>query len=185
MKDNSSGWIIFLLIIAGSIIKPLIERRKKAYEERQRLQRGTRPPPRPEPEKADEEEAAGPRLPYEDLVEEVFGPHMERRRQAAKARRPLPQAAPPAPALVVTEALPEPAAPAPPAASPPPVETRAGETVPPPKPPGSEKPFDRVPIEERIFRRPGLSPLAKLVLAAEILQPPRVYRGRPGGAFRP
>jgi hypothetical protein len=182
MKDNSTGWIVFLLIIAGSIIKPLIERRKKAYEERQRLQRGAPPPPRPEPEKAEEEEDAGPRLPYEDLVEEVFGPHMERRRQAAKARRPLPAAAPPAPALVVTEALPEPA---PPAGSPPPVETRAGENVPLPKPPGSEKPLDRAPIEERIFRRRELSPLAKLVLAAEILQPPRFLRGRPGGVARP
>lgn len=175
MSDFPVGLIVFLLVIAGSILKPWLERRKKRMEEEQRRQRGAARPEVAEAVEVEEEDD-GPKLPYEDLVDEVFGPYMKRRREAAQ-QKPPPQA--PAPAPVVAAAVEE--APAPPI--PPSPEAWAEEPSPEVKLERVGRRTEALSIEQRVFGNRSLSPMAKLVLAAEILQPPRALRGR-GGALR-
>jgi hypothetical protein len=166
--------IFFLvLIIAWAIHKAWIEPRKKRYEEERRRNR-TSPPPEAE----EEEPGDGLKLPYEDLVDEVFGPYMKRRREAARPKPPPPAAAPPAPA---PQAAPPPEPAPAPAQAPPPVETHAGPAFPPGAVGG---PAGGRSIDERLFRNPSFSAAAKLVIAAEILRPPRFLRGRTGAPRR-
>jgi hypothetical protein len=156
------------VILVASLLGPLIERARR----RRLKERGEAPPPGPEPEE--------PKLPYEDLVDQVFGPYMERRRQVYEARRAAAaeaQAEGEVAEEVEEEVEPEPeAAPAPPPPPRPVVsaleEARAVPLPvvgPPPRGPS---------IDERLFRNPRLSPGAKLVLAAEILGRPRALRRR-------
>ena len=167
--------IVLVLVIGGAILKPWLARRKKKLEEQQRkgparLESEVEPPR--------EEQDDGPKLPYEDLVDEVFGSYMERRREVQRPK-PAPRRVVVTPAEVSAPAPPRPALRAP--AVPPearPTEVRARlESSP------TETAVERRTIEQILFENRSLSGAAKLILAAEILQPPRVLRGR-AGSFR-
>jgi hypothetical protein len=157
--DDNKGLInlvIVAVVIVGSILMPLIER----WRRRRLLEEG-KPPEGPEPKE--------PKLPYEDLVDEIFGPYMERRRKkheeeaAAAAPPPPPRRVPePEPVIRIIEETPAPSrleeSKAPPAAV---MRVRSSPS-----------------LDERLFRNPRLSPAARLVLAAEIMRPPKALRPR-------
>ena len=179
--------VIWIVIIAASVLGPVVERwRRKKEEERVRRQAEERgnaaaPPPvevEPEPQ------ASSP-LPYEDLVNEVFGPYIERkRREHAEAQqralqepeveesdeeeavdrqvRSIREAK--AQEHVAYDDLPEAATPAsaPQDASTVPVVTSSARRV-------------RT-LDERLFSNPRFTAGAKLVLASEILGKPRGRR---------
>jgi len=175
--------ILVILFIAATVLGPLIERwRKKKEAEKRRLE--GKPEGELEPPPAPARDQDRPALPYENVLEEVFGPYIERRRRAA-------QEAAQAPPDVEEEEAPE-------------VETdddirRMREIRRPapepevvvPEPP--EDPFQRLAVgapaevvihrtrarslDEIVFRNPRLSPGAKLLLASEILSNPRARRG--------
>jgi len=174
MKD--SGWIqliVMAVVLVASLLGPLVERARR----RRMAARGEKPQG-PEPEE--------PKLPYEDMVDEVFGPYMERRRQAYEARRAAAAEAE-AEGEVAEEVeeeveesprretrirrivvVPEERAAAP-----------AVEEVPAePIPAVIEAPAYRPSLDDRLFRNSRLSAGAKLVLAAEILGRPRSVRRR-------
>jgi hypothetical protein len=186
--------IVLILVVAASVLGPLVERwRQKKEEERLRRKAEERgeapPPPEPEPAAAPQEE---PTLPYEDLVQEVFGPYIERRKKAAEeARKAAEEKAAagaaeeeeeeeerldrevrtlrePPPAAVPFEALPSAAMSStltslPPEASP--AAALSPRAVP-----------RAVSLDERLFRNARLSAGAKLVLASEILGRPKSQR---------
>lgn len=165
--------VFWVLIIAGMILKPYLKRRKERLEAAKKTAPARRAP---EPaEEADDE--GGPKLPYEDLVEEVFGSYISRRKEAAEppaparrapSRAPAPEPAAeeePALAAVATEAAPSPAAAAPAGG------TRSGRDSAPAR--SAARPSS---LEERLFGRRRLSSSAKLIIAAEILRPPRLLR---------
>lgn len=147
--------------------------------------RGGKPDEEPpeEPEVA-ETPSRGPKLPYEDLVDEVFGPYIRQRRRAyeeAKARER-------AEAVEVIEVIEE---------TPPPRPTPKPPPPPPPAEPEAAKPLPPLPagagdhgvpaparpsLEDRLFRNPSWSGAAKLVVAAEILGRPKALR--PPGSRR-
>lgn len=160
--------IIWAIVIVASLLGPLIER----WMRRRKEARGEAPPPGPEPEE--------PKLPYEDLVDQLFSPYIEKRKEehAAKQRAaaPVPGPAPDPKFRILKEEEPEirilEESPAPAIHSVPVLQSvlataAAPQVVPstPPPPPS---------LDERIFRNPRLSTGARLVLCAEIL-------GRPGG----
>lgn len=178
--------IIAVLVLGGMLLGPLLERRRRRAEEQRRRAAAEAE------EEAEPAPAGEPKLPFEDLIDEVFGPYLERRRRQVVVVEEAPAAeeeAPPEEVRVVEEEKPAeplaPAAPAPPRWEP----TAAGPlgTL------AAAAPVEtgrRRSIEERLFRNPRLSPGAKLLLAAEILKPPRLLRGGgllpgPGGPFRP
>ena len=166
--------VIWVLIIAGAIINPILKRRKERLEAAKK-----KAPARPVQERTEEtEEEGGAKLPYEDLVEEVFGSYISRRKKAAEPQPPARRAPAPAPA----EAAEEPAAPAlAMAAAPNPsgaasaAESRSGRDSAP-----AQTHARRSSLEERLFGRRRLSSSAKLIIAAEILRPPRILRERGG-----
>jgi hypothetical protein len=174
--------ILVILFIAATVLGPLIERwRKKKEAEKRRLEGRAEGELEPPPGPVRDQDR--PALPYENVLEEVFGPYIERRRRAAADAR---QAPPPAPD--VEEDEPEvqsddeirrmrearrPAEEAPAAASPP------------------DDPIQKLPVggpaemahrkrarslDEVVFRNPRYSPGAKLLLASEILGKPRSTR---------
>lgn len=185
--------VVLILVIAASVLGPVVERwRRKKEEERLRRkaeQRGEAPPPpAPEPAAAPAEE---PTLPYEDLVQEVFGPYIDRRKKAAEEARKaaqeraasgtaedeedeekldrevrtLRETRRPEPVAVAASA---PEGPAPAII---PLQPTVAEAVP------AAAPRARVPsLDERLFRNALLSPGAKLVLASEILGRPKSRR---------
>jgi hypothetical protein len=173
---------IWVIVIASMALKPFLKRRKERLEA-QRLEaqkKGAAARPAPEPEEESSEEG-GMTLPYEDLVEEVFGSYMARRREEARPRPAAPRPAarvvapePAAPKEVREEKVAAPAVPEAPASAP----AEAPQT-------GRGSPFAeghprRPSLDERLFGRRRLSSSAKLILAAEILRPPRLPgdRGR-------
>jgi hypothetical protein len=87
----------WILVIGASVLGPMVEnwRRKKEQEaaRRRAAERGEAPPP-PEPE-APSPAPQEPTLPYEDVLQEVFGPYIERRKKAyEEAKRRAMDAAP-------------------------------------------------------------------------------------------
>lgn len=158
--------VIVVVVVAATLLGPIIER----WRRRQAELRGAPPPPPPEPEA--EPESKGPTLPYESVVEEIFGPYMARRRAAHAAREQ--EEAPEAPEAAV-EVVEEAPAPPVPAAAAKGVEGAAIRPVPAAAAPA------RVSLEERLFGARRLGDAARLILAAEILQPPRSLRGRSRG----
>ena len=159
--------VIIVVVIASKVLGPMLERRRKAQQERQSR------PSHPEPEAETETETDEPMLPYEKLVEEVFGPHIQRRRDAY-ARRAEERAE--KPQTTVRRAVPPPPPrPASPARTATVEGTKAAATsaaqaaaLRPRRPALS--------LEERLFSNRRLSGAAKLVVAAEIFQPPRFLR---------
>ncbi len=161
--------IIWLVLIAGGIIVSAIQqsRQRRAQEQ------GKPPPKKPKEE---------PKLPFEAVVDEVFGPYMDRRRKAHAAKRAKP--------IPLVEIVDEPP---PPKRKP---EIRIIEEVPPPEAPahgGAEEepgPIEmgalsaastvsvrpRLSLEKRLFANPRFSPAAKMVVAREILERPRFLR---------
>jgi hypothetical protein len=161
--------IIWLVLIAGGIIVSAIQqsRQRRAQEQ------GKPPPKKPKEE---------PRLPFEAVVDEVFGPYMDRRRKAHAAKR-----AKPVPLVEIVDAPPPPK---------PKPEIRIIEEVAPPEAPSHEgaeegpEPIEvevlhappvvtvrpRLSLEDRLFSNPRFSPAAKMVVAREILEPPRFLR---------
>jgi len=154
--------IILGLFLAVGLVRWIIHRAKVA--------RGEKPGGPPPPE---------PKLPYEDMVDETFGPYIERRRrkhEEARARREEARREEESPIRVV-EVVEEPRRPVP---RPPPAEPPAVEEKPavPASPAASEAhaPPPRLSLEERLFANPRWGTAAKLVLASEILGPPRCRR---------
>lgn len=171
--------IIWAVIIVFAVVSSLIQ---KLRSKKQEPTRGEAPPPEPQQE--------GAQLPYEELVDELFGPYMQRRREghaaARRARESAPaevevveeeEDAPEAPPPYVPRQAPAPAAPRPDfriieeepstrAALPPsdvPVATTTGPRV-------------TRSLDEILFDNRALSPGAKLLLSAEILRRPGVRR---------
>ena len=173
--------ILVILFIAAAVLGPLIDKwRKKKEAEKRRLE--GKPEGELEPPPGPVYDEGRPRLPYENVLEEVFGPYIERRRRAAQEAGQAPP-----PARDVEDDEPE-------------VEsddeirrmreTRRPvvETVEVPEP---EDPIQRLAegapaemphrnrarsLDEILFRNPRLSSGAKLLLASEILGKPRAAR---------
>lgn len=162
MEGGDLGQLIVAgIIIVATILGPLVERIMK--------KRAARPPREARPARRE------PMLPYEDLVEDAFGPYIQRRKEAYEARqREL--AAETVEILEEEDEEEEEVEPAPPPRRPVP-EMRILEELP-ARPArrlvaGPAAPRRGVSLEERIFRNRRLSPGAKLVLAREILDRPR------------
>ncbi len=155
---------IDLLVKLGIVILFLLVGLVQWIQHRRALARGEKvegPPP---------EE---PKLPYEDVVDEVFGPYMRRRRQKHEEARAREEGAP---VQVVGEPRPRPpmAVPKPPPAPPP---GPAAEPAPHSVSPAEAPPLPaRLSLEDRLFRNPSLGAGAKLVVAAEILGRPKALR---------
>ena len=172
--------IFWVLVVAGMVLKPVLQRRLKRKAETERRRSAA-----PAPEGAEGHEDEGdPKLPYEELVDEVFGSYISRRRQEAQPQaRPKPSAGRRVPAQVPSR-TPTAAAEPPrsgvvtPVAAPQPLvtpgeETRLGrESVP------IESAVRRCSVEQHLFGRRPLSSAARLIIAAEILRPPRILRER-------
>lgn len=173
--------VLVILFIAATVLGPLIDKwRKKREAERRRLQGQPEgePPPAPGPVYDTDDR---PRMPYENVLEEVFGPYIERRRRAAQeaaetptavaepeedpdeeirrmreTKRPAEEVEPDEPeeaprSLVAMEQL------------------RAGQVE-------ATAARKRRSLDEILFRNPRLTPGAKLLLASEILARPRSAR---------
>jgi hypothetical protein len=167
LDSGTVNFVIFLLIVVATVGQLLVKKFKKTKQARER---GVAEPP-PPAEEAEEE----PKLPYEDLVDQLFGPYVERRKrefaakQAAAKRARAPVAGPRAPGPPAA-AAPRPA-PARPAGEP---EVKATPVAPPvllALPAAHHHSLDA-----RLFRNRGLSQGAKLVLASEILGRPKYFR---------
>jgi type IV secretory pathway VirB10-like protein len=173
--------VLVILFIAATLLGPLIERwRKKKEAERRRLE--GRPEAELEPPPAPAHDEGRPRLPYENVLEEVFGPYIERRRRAAQeASQAPPEEVVEAPEVDPDEEIrrirearrpaPEPVAAA--AREPEAPVQRLAEGAPAEV---AHRKRDRS-LDEIVFRNPRLSPGAKLLLASEILGNPRARRG--------
>lgn len=141
--------LFFVFAFLGPAVTKWLKQREEAKGEAQ-------PEEGPEPE--------DPKLPYEDVVDQVFGPYMQRRRAAYKAR----QAAEAGEVVVIKTAPAEPViriieeSPAPRIAQ----EAAAPHVTAPPA----------RSLDDAFFGNRPLSPAAKLVLSAEILQRPRAFR---------
>jgi hypothetical protein len=166
--------VFWVLIIAGALLKPYMKRRKERLEAAKKTAPARRAP-KPAEEAEEEGEA---KLPYEDLVEEVFGSYISRRKEAAEppapprrapSRAPAPEPAeaeePAEPALPIAAAAPSPSAAAPAEE----LRTRRDSAP-------ARTPVRHRSLEERLFGRRRLSSSAKLIIAAEILRPPRLLR---------
>lgn len=171
--------VVMAIILAVTMLGPLLER----WRRRRAQEKGEAPPPGPEPEE--------PKLPYEDMVDQVFGPYMERRRKAFEARKSASRTAVETeeeaeeeeevaeyipPARRFTERG-EPRPPAPPAPEP---AIRIIEEEPAPLPP-IEKLADpaaprRRSLDDVLFANPRWGAAAKLVVASEILSRPKALR---------
>lgn len=165
--------VVLILFVAGAVLGPLVERwRRKKEAER----RGTdvEPPPAPAPARDQDR----PQLPYENVLEEVFGPYIERRRQAAEEARRAAEDEPPGEEEVDEDEeirkLRVAKRPAEPAVAPEPEAPvqRLAEAA------GAEVAHRKRArsLDEILFRNSRLSPGAKLVLAGEILGKPRARR---------
>ena len=165
--------VLLILFVAGSLLGPLVERwRRKKEAERRRLEGAPEeepPPPPPPPHDGPDR----PRLPYEEVLEEVFGPMIDRRRREAEAARQAAEAEP-----AIEEAPVEEEAPPPPPAPPEPAHTplvsleelRAAPAIEAPRPRRGRS------LEELVFRNARFTPGAKLLVASEILGKPRGLR---------
>ena len=179
--------ILLIVFVAASVLGPVVERWRKRKEKERRAQQASPAAPEAEPE-ADVEPSppasGGPRLPYEDVLHELFGPYIERRkREAEEAQRreeAEAQAEAEAEEVEEVEVVEEPPA-RPPAlanASTPqaPAFQHVEVTVPRlPTATAGHRALHRT-LDEIVFRNPRLSPGAKLVLASEILGKPRALR---------
>jgi hypothetical protein len=168
----------FKLIVYGAVLLLFLGVNLVRWLANRARGRQTGEPPPEEPEAA-EPPSGGPQLPYEDLVDQVFGPYIRQRRrehEEAKARER-------AEAVEVIEVIEEPAPPPPPRPVPrpppaaPPVEAKPAPPVAVAAPPVPAP--VRLSLDERIFRNPRWGAAAKLVVAGEILGRPRFPR-RPG-----
>lgn len=158
--------VLLILFVAATVLGPLIDRWRKRKEMERRAQRppaGT--PAAEEQTEADVGEAPRPQgnLPYEEVLHELFGPYMERRKR--KAEEAQWEAEPEVVEVVEEEVRERPVAP--------PEAVAVVPMVLPPPP--SARPRYRS-LDEIVFRNPRLSPGAKLLLAAEILGKPRSRR---------
>ena len=171
--------VLLILFVAGSLLGPLVERwRRKKEAERRKLEgreeteAEAEPPPAPPPPHDGPDR---PRLPYEEVLEDVFGSYIERRRREAEAKRLAEEAAT---AVQEAPAVEEEAPPPPP---PPEPERRAlvsmeeirATASAEPAPPRRGRSLD-----DLLFRNPRLTPGARLLVAAEILGTPRSRRRR-------
>ena len=168
--DFNIGDLAYIVIIAAAVIYQLV--RKMLGGEQEDPQNA--PPPSQREEAPAKEEA---KLPYEDLVDQMFGPYIEDRKRKYEAR----QKKAPKPVLRIIEESPAPElkiieeTPAPAAA----LEAAPGEIAEPP--PEAWHPVSKErkrSLDEIIFRNPRLSPGARLVLATEILNRPHALRNR-------
>jgi hypothetical protein len=158
--------------VAGTLLGPLIERwRRKKEAERRKLEGGPveePPPPPPPPHDGPDR----PRLPYEDVLEDVFGGYINRRRREAEEERRAE-----AEAESTTAVEEEPFEEETPPPTPEPAhkslasmeETSAAKAVEPAR-------ARRRSLDEALFLNPRLSPGAKLLVASEILGRPRGLR---------
>ncbi|HLY76141.1 MAG TPA: hypothetical protein VKU80_18725 [Planctomycetota bacterium] len=177
---------IWVIVIASMVLKPFLKRRKERAEA---LKRTAAPPSAPEAgasaNAAEPEDGDGPKLPYEDLVDEVFGPYISRRQENARPKPPAEPGVPPvpsrspAPTFTASGKPPEPARAAFVAVSPS-LQAVSGRsrTVAASAPAESASRLSLV--DQRLFGSRRLAPAAKLVIAAEILRPPRILRERGG-----
>jgi hypothetical protein len=176
--------VLIILFVAATVLGPLIDRwRKKREAERRRLQGQPEEEPAPPPGPAYDTEDR-PKLPYENVLEEVFGPYIERRRRAAQeaAEAPPEPAAPevdpddeirrmrearrPAEKVVVAPPVPEEA----------PRSIVSMERIRTGRVEAAETVRRVRSLDDILFRNPRLAPGAKLLLASEILGKPRGRR---------
>ena len=171
--DLGLGELAPLVIIVVAVMYNLGRKllgmdKKEEQEEEQKA-----PAPRQKEEAPAKQET---KLPYESLVDEMFGPYIQARKRRFEARKnPEPvvriirETPDPEPDVMIIE---EPAAPAV-------IEAAPVESVEP-----SQKVFQspsqrrKRSLDEIIFRNPRLSPGARLVLASEILNRPLALRDR-------
>jgi hypothetical protein len=180
VRDAESffNYLLVAVLIVATLVGPLLQR----WWRRRMKERG---------EKVEGPEPAEPMLPYEDVVEQIFGPYMQRRKEEHEARKRAAEGAVAEEPVVQAEVVEEAPAPVPPPAPPRrpapepvirkievveerPARLAALEAA----PPVPELGPPRTSLEERLFANPRLTGAARLVLAAEILQPPRALRGR-------
>lgn len=152
--------ILLALVLLAGLVRWLLHRVREA-----RGEKVEGPPP------------SEPMLPYEDVVEEVFGPYIRRRQQQKEAAGGEEA---PAPVEIVEEAREAPPAPRPPTPHPPPGAPPAEHPAAPSLSVGAAVPSPAAPfrptLEERLLTRPGWGMAARLVVAAEVLGSPRVFR---------
>jgi len=173
---------IWVIVIASMVLKPFLKRRKERAEA---LKRNAASPSAQEASAGagESEDGDGPKLPYEDLVDEVFGPYISRRQEKARPKPPPEPSAPPAPSRIPAPSRaaaaksPEPARAAAVAAAPS-LQAFSGKSGAGQESAHPESPARRRPIDQRLFGNRRLSPSAKLIIAAEILRPPRILRER-------
>lgn len=177
--------VLLIVFVAATVLGPLVERWRKRKEMERRAQRPPAAAPQAETE-AEEPPSPKPeaKLPYEEVLHELFGPYMERRKREAEEarRRAEAEAEEEAEEIEVVEETPPPA----PAESSGPrfvhAETSAPAFV------HAETSVPRLPtavagnrgvqrtLDQIVFRNPRLTPGAKLVLASEIMGKPRALR---------
>lgn len=184
--------VLLIVFVAASVLGPVIDRWRKRKELERRAQQP--PPATPEGEAEIEAEvgeapppAKGPSLPYEEVLHELFGPYMERRKREAEEarRRAEAEAAEAEEEVEVVQETPRPEPVAAPSAgfvhadtSAPPAPTFVhAETGAPrlPTPAAGRRGVHRT-LDEIVFLNPRLTPGAKLLLASEILGRPRGLR---------
>ena len=171
--------ILVILFIAATLLGPLIERWRKRKEAEKRRLEG-KPEGELEPPPGPAYDEGRPRLPYENVLEEVFGPYIERRRRAAQEAGQAPPEVVETPEVdpdeeirrmrVARRPAPEPEAVAPEPEEEPVQHLAEG---------GPAEMAHRArprTLDEILFRNPRLSPGAKLLLASEILGKPRSAR---------
>jgi hypothetical protein len=163
--------IVFIIILVVSLGQMLLKKLRARKQPEEGMGPSTEAP-------ADE-----PKLPYEDLAEQVLGPYMERRRKEYEARRRLTH---PTESPAEESPPPEPTAPPrrPPAPRPHSLEKReAGKQEPKPAVLSSSEVSPATPaasensLEARLFGNRVLGSSAKLILASEIMRRPRFLRG--------
>ncbi len=158
------GVVVFVLAVA--MVRWVLHRRA--------LERGEKVEGPPPPE---------PRLPYEDVVDEVFGPYIRRRRRQHEERTSS-GAGPLEVEVIEVIDEPEPAPPPVPVERPtPPPPPPAPVVKPPPAPvvqpvAAAVQEPGRPSLEEALLRNPRWGFGARLVVAGEILGPPKALRGR-------
>ncbi len=168
--------IIWAVIIAFALVSSLVQKLRSKKPE---PTRGEAPPQDPQPGSA--------QLPYEELVDELFGPYMKRRREehaaAKRARESAPaevevveeeEDAPEAPPPYVPRQAPAPAAPRPDFRV---IEEAPSAPIPQAAPAATAtRPRSGRSLDEILFANRALSPGAKLILSAEILRRPGARR---------
>lgn len=180
--------VIWIVIIAASVLGPMVERwRRKKEEERVRRQaeeRGNAAAPPPVEVEPETPTRSG--LPYEDLVQEVFGPYIERkRREHAEAQQRALQE-PEVEEVDEEEEIDRHVRSIRPANA---VEHVAYDDLPeaPPSAPSAPQDDSTIPVvtssarrvrtlDERLFSNPRFTAGAKLLLASEILGKPKSRR---------